>query len=227
MRLILVLLMACGLAGCAGNPKADLPVNPVSMPAPDGDSQIYVDNNYRLSPFDELTITVFRVSDLSGKYKIDPSGNLNMPLIGPVDVAGMSVASLKNQLERLYGTDYLQSPDITVQIDKSQSQNLTIEGAVKNPGIYTIEGRTTLIGAVAIAKGLDLNTANAKRVVVFRKIGGEKYAAAFNLKEIRAGLTADPDIYGGDIVVVDGSNLRQTYLDIIRTVPLLAFFTRL
>ena len=139
----------------------------------------------------------------------------------------MNATALAEKLTRLYGRNYLENPDITIQVQKSQGQNLTVEGSVNNPGIYQIDGRTTLIGAIAIARGLDDQTANAKRVVVFRQIDGETYAAAFNLKEVRAGLVPNPHIYGGDIVVVDGSNLRQTYLDLLRTLPLLSLFTRI
>jgi len=226
LRLFAAILSLFLLAACAGNPRADLPVNPVNMQAPDPQAEIYVDQNFRLSPFDEIQVNVFRVAELSGKYKIDPSGQLSMPLIGSVNVVGLDPSTLASKLTSLYSVRYLQDPDITVQVEKSQGQNLTVEGAVKNPGIYQIDGRTTLIGAIAIADGLDIDTANPKRVVVFRQIEGENYAAAFNLKEIRAGVVPNPQIYGGDIVVVDGSNLRQTYLDLLRTIPLFALFTR-
>ncbi|MEE9433189.1 MAG: polysaccharide biosynthesis/export family protein [Sphingorhabdus sp.] len=227
MRLFAAILSLLILSACAGGPKADLPINPVGLKAPDAQSQIYADQNFRLSPFDEIQINVFRVKELSGKYKIDPSGHLSMPLIGSVEVVGMNATALAEKLTRLYGRNYLENPDITIQVQKSQGQNLTVEGSVNNPGIYQIDGRTTLIGAIAIARGLDDQTANAKRVVVFRQIDGETYAAAFNLKEVRAGLVPNPHIYGGDIVVVDGSNLRQTYLDLLRTLPLLSLFTRI
>jgi polysaccharide biosynthesis/export protein len=78
--------------------------------------------------------------------------------------------------------------------------------------------------AIARAGGLD-DKANSKRVVVFRKIDGETKAAAFNLSEIRAGITQNPTIYGGDIVVVDGSSLKSTYREVISAIPLLAIFT--
>ena len=65
----------------------------------------------------------------------------------------------------------------------------------------------TLIQAVALAKGTS-EDANPRRVAVFRTIGGQRQAAAFDLTAIRRGQAPDPQIYPGDIVVVDGSSIK-------------------
>ena len=88
--------------------------------------------------------------------------------------------------------------------------------------VVDIDGTDTaaLLQAVAMARGTT-EDANPSRVIVFRTIGGEKVAGAFDLKAIRRAQAADPAIYGNDIVIVDGSRARQMYRDLMSTIPLL------
>jgi polysaccharide export outer membrane protein len=81
----------------------------------------------------------------------------------------------------------------------------------------------TLIQAVALARGTT-DDANARRVAIFRTIGGQRQAAAFDLTSIRRGQATDPEIYPGDIVVVDGSKIKEAEKQIFNSVPLLAVF---
>src|SRR5690606_7709726 len=97
---------------------------------------------------------------------------------------------------------YLQSPQVSVFVKEFTSQRVTVEGAVNKPGIYPITGRTSLLQAVALSEGLS-PLADPSAVIIFRTIGGQRMAALFDLREIRAGNMEDPQIYGDHIVVVD------------------------
>ena len=66
--------------------------------------------------------------------------------------------------------------------------------------------------------------ANPKTVVVFRQVDGKRMAAAFDLTTIRKGEDPDPQVYRGDIIVVDGSNTKRAWRDVIQSVPLLGLF---
>jgi polysaccharide export outer membrane protein len=81
----------------------------------------------------------------------------------------------------------------------------------------------TLIQAVALAKGTTPD-ANARRVAVFRMIDGKRAAAAFDQTSIRRGEADDPQIYPGDIIVVDGSSIKAAQKQFLQTVPLLSLF---
>ena len=76
------------------------------------------------------------------------------------------------ELERAYGERYLNNPEITVRVISTNMTNITIEGGVNAPGIYALPGKTTLLGAIAMAKGIEPNIANPKRVAIFRKQQG-------------------------------------------------------
>ena len=75
-----------------------------------------------------------------------------------------------------------------------------------------------------MARGLH-ELANPRRVAIFRQIDGQRMAAAFDLTTIRAGEDADPEVYRGDIIVVDGNSGRQAWLDVLRSLPVLSVFS--
>jgi polysaccharide export outer membrane protein len=81
----------------------------------------------------------------------------------------------------------------------------------------------SLVQAIALARGTSQD-ANARRVAVFRMIGGQRQAAAFDLTGIRRGEAQDPQIYPGDIVVVDGSKIKEAQRQVFQTIPLLGLF---
>jgi polysaccharide export outer membrane protein len=111
-----------------------------------------------------------------------------------------------------------------VVVKEALSQRITVEGAVQQPGVYPIEGRTTLMQALALARGSDPARSNEKKVVVFRTVNGQRMAAGFNMDEIRRGKMEDPQVYGNDIIVVDSNNAKGFLRDVISAVPLLAIF---
>jgi polysaccharide export outer membrane protein len=99
------------------------------------------------------------------------------------------------------------------------SKTITVDGAVGLPGVFPIQGATTLVKAVATARGLTEN-ANPRRVIVFRNIDGKRMAAQFDLQQIRRAEAPDPEIFGNDIVIVDGNTSRSAYREILGALPL-------
>jgi polysaccharide export outer membrane protein len=81
----------------------------------------------------------------------------------------------------------------------------------------------TLLQSLAMAKGPTEN-ANPRRVAVFRQRSGQRVAAAFDLTAIRRGEAEDPKVYAGDIVVVDGSQIKQIQREVLQTLPILGIF---
>lgn len=178
---------------------------------------------YRIAPLDKLQVTIFQVADLSREVDVDLGGNITMPLIGSVRAVDLTTAQLQDRLEELYGQRYLRNPDVTVAVRESSRRHITVDGAVRSPGQFPISGPTTLLQAVALARGTD-ETSNPRRVAVFRQIEGQRMGAAFDLTAIRRGTAEDPVIYTGDIIVVDGSQLRAIQREIFQTIPLLTVF---
>lgn len=204
-----------GSYGSAVQTSAQLSVPDSTLPLQSGDE--------RISPLDLLEISVFGAPDLDNSYQVDIEGHLRLPLVGKVKATGFTASELAANLEAKLGEKYLQSPEVTVRISEARKRYVTLDGSVKNPGMYPVEGQLTLLQAVALSGG-PTEGADPRRVVVFRQIGGQRNAAAFDLKKIRMGDAVDPVVFANDIVVVDGSEARRTYGEFLKSVPLLALF---
>ena len=179
---------------------------------------------------DLIEIDVFQVDELDKEVQINASGRISLPLIGQVEAAGKTVAGLESELEKKYGVKHLQSPDITVLVKESRGQQVTLNGEFLTPGIYPTDTSTTLLQAVAQARGLS-PLGDPQKIFVFRDFKDKKLVANYNLKKIQQGKNVNPRIYGGDIIVafsssakVAGRNLRESLgvaANAVRAVPLL------
>jgi len=223
-RLSALLPVAAALlvAGCADTRGGTIPYDK-TLAAPDETKFQTLESNYKIAPMDKLSIKVFKMDDLSGDYDVDLAGKISLPLIGELQAANLTTAQLDDQLTQKLGAKYLEHPDVSVAIKSSTAHVVTVDGAVKEGGAFPVGGPITLIQAIAMAKGTT-EDANARRVAVFRTIGGQRQAAAFDLTSIRRGQASDPQIYPGDIIVVDGSSVKAAEKQFFQSFPLLSIF---
>lgn len=213
---------AIGLAGCTDSRGGSIPYDRV-LASPDAPTVQSLAENYKIAPLDKLTIKIYRSEELSGDYEVDLAGHISMPLVGELEAANMTTAELDQKLTDVLGAKYLEHPDVSVSIVQSTGHVVTVDGAVTSGGQFPVNGPLTLIQAVSLARGTT-ETANPRRVAVFRMIGGQRQAAAFDLTAIRRGQAPDPTIYAGDIIVVDGSKLKEAQKQFFQAVPLLGLF---
>jgi polysaccharide biosynthesis/export protein len=224
-RRLLTLICVVGaiaLSACADTRGGSIPYDKPLAP-PDEVKFQTLETNYKIAPMDKLGIKVFKMDDLSGDYDVDLAGNISLPLIGQIPAANLTTAQLDDVLKQKLGAKYLEHPDVSVAIKASTAHVVTIDGSVKEGGSFPVAGPISLIRAIAMARGTT-EDANARRVAVFRTIGGQRQAAAFDLTSIRRGEAPDPQIYPGDIVVVDGSKVKAAQKQILQSIPLLAIF---
>lgn len=213
--------IALAMAGCASGSGSSALAAPLTT---QGASPLTVSTEYRIGPGDTLAITVFQVPDLTLKEaQVDANGRIALPLIGSVTAGGRTTAELATEIATKLEAGFLQSPQVSVIVSTAVSQKVTVDGAVTEPGVFTLKGRTTLMQVVAMAKG-PKNTANLKRVAVFRNTEGERTAAVFDLSAIRSGKAEDPEIVGNDVVVVDSSALKGFWREVVAALPSLAIF---
>jgi polysaccharide export outer membrane protein len=221
--LVLGLAAMVLLAGCGMKRGGNIPYDVADFGRPDAPVAAPLEDDYKIAPLDTLKIAVFQVPDLSGEFEVDLTGNIALPLIGTVKAIEKSPRELQAELARRLGEKYLQSPDVSVGVKSSSTRTVTLDGAVRYPGMYPVDRTVTLIQAIALAKGA-ADDANPRRVAVFRTIGGQRMAAAFDLVSIRRGEAEDPKIYSGDIIIVDGSKLKQTQREILSALPIIGMF---
>jgi polysaccharide biosynthesis/export protein len=211
------------LAGCADKRGGPIPYNVSSFGTPDAPELVPLEAGYKIAPMDTVSVKVFKMPDLTGDYEVDLAGHISMPLIGEVTAYDLTTAQLDTALTQRLGEKYLENPDVSVGIKASTRRNVTVDGAVNKAGSYPVFGPTTLMQSVAAAGGTR-EDANPRRVAIFRTIGGKRQAAAFDLTSIRRGEMPDPQVYAGDIVVIDGSSVKAAQKQILNSLPILSIF---
>lgn len=215
--------------GSAGGVRADgqsaaqVQVAPSNVLPPPERSDLFGQNRpYLIGPFDQLTIDVFGIEDLSRKQvQTDAGGRISFPLAGVVEAAGKTPGELEDILEERLRGRFVRDPQVTVNLRETVSQVVTVDGEVREPGLYPVVGKLTLMRAVARAKGVS-EFAKLDDVVVFRTVKGQPMAALYNLKAIRRGNYDDPEIFANDVVVVGDSSARRLFKDALQLIPAVA-----
>lgn len=199
-------------------------VTPVAdLPNPDPRLSVPLEEAYYIGPSDKIDTFVYQLPDMTRTVEVDSAGEINLPFVGAIKVAGKTATQVKAEIADRLAQDFLQNPDVTVSVANAASRRVTIEGAVALPGIYPLPGRITLLQAVSLARGTN-TVANERVVAIFRTVDGQRMAAVFDLKMIRRGELADPPVYGNDVIVVEQSRGKVLLRDVIGTLPLLGVF---
>ena len=190
-----------------------------ALPAPEGQDVADATRIYRISPFDQLSIGVYGVEEMAQTLRVDSGGMIQVPLAGPINAAGMTTQQLAGVItERL--VRYIRSPQVSVNLDETTTQSVTVYGQVQEPGQFPVRGKMTLMRAIALANGFS-GTADTANVVVFRTVGKQDMAALYDLEAIRRGAYPDPDIYANDVIAVDESRSKALFQDVLQASPLL------
>jgi polysaccharide export outer membrane protein len=223
-RLFFICLAALAIAGCAtdrltGRPDLNI-VTQGELPPPAREDLVLQGRPYLIGPFDRVDISVYGVPELTRQVQVDANGRFALPLIGEVEATGMSPEQIGELIaDRLRGR-YVRDPQVAVNAD-TVNQMVTVDGSVTEPGQFPVTGRMTLMRAIARAKGVS-EYANTSYVVVFRRVHNQEMAALYDLRAIRQGIYADPEVFANDVVYVGESRARRIFQLIVSTSPLLS-----
>jgi len=224
LRLCLLLPL---LAGCAAQPR---PTSAL-VPAPRGDgvpiavAKPDLRQEYRLGPDDLVRVDVFQVAGLSRKIRVNSGGEIALPLIGSLPVAGLTANEVEEQIRAKLGERYLQNPQVSVSVEEFTSQRVVVDGAVNHPGVYPLTGRMTLLQLFALADGPS-DYADIHTVRIFRAgANGKKDSLFYDVEAIRNGTAADPQLHGNDVVEVGEDTLKLVWKNIKETVRINASAT--
>lgn len=173
-----------------------------------------------VGPFDRIAVEVFGLPELSRQVQVDANGRIALPLVGPINVTGQTLEQLELLIAERLRNGYVRDPRVTVSVLETVSQVVTVDGEVRQPGVYPVAGPMTLMRAIARAQGTT-EFARTSFVVLFRTVNGRQMAALYDLRAIRLGAYEDPPIYPQDLVVVGESQARRLFPQIIQGVGLL------
>lgn len=164
------------------------------------------EGDYVLSSGDTLDLMVYREPDLGMRSKIARDGRVQLPLLGEVKVAGMSVRDAQEHIRKLYDADYLVDPQIYLNIASYTQRKITVIGQVSRPGSYELQGNESLgiLEAIGMAGGFT-RIADTKNVVVKRRNGEKVETIKVNTKRLESPDGGSFQVLPGDILTVGES----------------------
>ena len=190
-----------------------------TLPPPTGADLVGRSRPYLIGPYDTLRIDVFGIEELSGReVRADSAGRISFPLAGTIDAAGKTPSEVETEIADRLRRNYVRDPQVSVNLREAVSQVITVDGQVRQPGLFPVIGRMTLMQAVARASGMS-EDARLDDVVVFRTVNGQRYAALYNLRAIRRGNYDDPEVFAHDVVIVGDNPARRIFRDILQAAP--------
>jgi len=159
--------------------------------------------DYLIGPGDLLDIKILEANELNTEARVNTKNIITFPLLGEVEVGGLTSQEVEKKLKVLLTEKYMQDPHVVVSIKEYRSQRVAVLGSVKKPGSYEILGRGNLLDALAMAEGLS-EIASSVVYVSRIDIKGNENSVAINLKELlkqgKSGLNIP--IHMGDVIYV-------------------------
>ena len=159
--------------------------------------------DYLIGPGDLLDIKILEANELNTEARVNTKNIITFPLLGEVEVGGLTSQEVEKKLKVLLTEKYMQDPHVVVSIKEYRSQRVAVLGSVKKPGSYEILGRGNLLDALAMAEGLS-EIASSVVYVSRIDIKGNENSVAINLNELlkqgKSGLNIP--IHMGDVIYV-------------------------
>ena len=189
------------LAACVP-PRAGTGVSLASVAAtPDAG----VDPN-TLAASDVLEVRVYQEPDISGMYRVSPSGEVDFPLCGKVPVRGLNSSEAADAFTRCLKNGFVRRPQVSVTVKEFNSKKVFVFGEVGKPGAYSFEEGMTIIHAVSAAGGF-VRTASKNSVNVTRVVDGKEMKVPVRVEDIVTGREKNFVLQPGDIIFVPESFL--------------------
>ena len=177
----------------------------VASLAPPSDA-VSVPTGYVLRTNDQVAVEVFGEEDLRTSTRLNGEGNLSLPLLGSVHLAGLTLAQAAAKITELYGRDYLVNPRVNVTLVGYAKRRFTILGQVSRPGSYEMpEGSpdgVDLLEAIAMAGGYTRIAAPERVSVRRRSAKGEDEILRVDAKRLAKRGGENFQVRPGDTVTV-------------------------
>lgn len=145
---------------------------------------------YQLDTGDTVRVTVYGDAELSNTYKVDDSGSVAFPLVGPVQVRGRTTTVAASRIAAALANGYMRNPNVAVEV--AEYRPFFIQGEVGTPGQFTYVYGMTVRAAISSAGGFS-DTADREHAIVYRRQGDQMAKGSVDL---------DYPIYPGDTIVI-------------------------
>ncbi len=158
------------------------------------------DTDYRLGPGDTIEVHVHGVDLQAGALTLSAKGEVSFPYVGMIRLGGLTAFEAEERIQEILADGYILNPEVTVRVKDFTSQRVEVLGAVKQPGVHTLQGPTTLRALIAKLGGVNLEKSTGF-ITIIR--GGEESRIPVDQLEGAAGNFL---LQAGDVVDVEQGN---------------------
>lgn len=173
---------------------------------------------YRLGPGDGVKITVFQNPDLNLETRVSETGAISYPLVGSVQVGGLSVAAAEKAIaDGLKKGGFVLQPQVTVVLQQVRGAQVAVLGQVSRPGRYPLESTAMKVtDALALAGGTAPQ--GADRVILTGLRNGRRVRAEIDVAELFVAWTPEKDlpVQAGDTLYVQRAPQVYVYGEVQR-----------
>lgn len=166
MRSLFLMLVCLLLIGCVSYP-----------PVPQTSKQSHIIETIHSG--DELRLMILDEDDLSGVYKVDALGAITLPLVGPVNVSGLTLEQSATAISHKLKKGFLKNAQIAVSFQKQR--DIYVLGEVQRPGNYPYTPDLTIVNAIAQAGGYTYRA--SKRAMLLRRQDKNGVTHKYNANE--------------------------------------------
>lgn len=182
-------LLLAALLAAGGATGARAQQTPSATPAPETPHN----DSYVIGNSDVLAVTVWKQPEISRSIPVRPDGRISLPLVGEIQAAGLTPLQLEQAIAAKLKT-YMTNPEVTVIVEKINSQKFNVLGRVAKPGSYPLTATTTVLDAIASAGGF-LDFAKQKGIYILRHASnGGQTRIPFNYKDVIKGKHVEQNI---------------------------------
>jgi polysaccharide export outer membrane protein len=186
--------------GDTAKQPSEIVTQPLPVPAEQKTTSQAVSSGLVIGPGDDLEITVYGAPDLSGHTRVSADGNISMPLIGYVRIAGLSSSEAEGAIEaQLRQNSIVNNPQVAVYVKEYSSSGISVAGEVAKPGFYSALGPHRLFDVLQDAGGTTDKAAD--KVLISHR--GQNDATTVSISKDPAKMAAsNVELEPGDTVVV-------------------------
>ena len=192
----LILLALCMSPWLANAQQRDAAAAPQSLQQRD---------DYVVGAGDVIRVQVFQNPDLTVEARVSESGVISYPLLGALRIGGLSPTAVERLIsDRLKSGNFLQNPQVTVNIVQFRSQQVSVLGNVNKPGRYPLETTGMRLSEVLSLAG-GVAATGADEVVLITRRGGTSQRVEVDLVDLFASgdVSKDPGLVAGDVLYVN------------------------
>ncbi len=130
--------------------------------------------DYQIGPGDLLDVKVMQAPELDSQARVNSQNSVSLPLLGNVEVAGLTAVGAQQKISDLLSQKYMHDPHVVVSIAEYKSKRVAVIGSVLKPGTYELLGKGSLLDALAQAGGLAPDASEIAYVTRKDEAGNEK-----------------------------------------------------